>query len=412
MKYILFTILLFSFSIGQLCAQQLEKIIENDTIQDIFPTEKNMNAEFSRPALFRLEGKNSSFKFGGFTSASSQYFITDGEGVGLNFTLNNFNIFTESSFHNNRIKLNTNIGYDNISNNFRIYEAALNLEFAPFFNLKGGVLLPPIGNFNKYGDSPNRVIMDAPLVSTSIIPSTYSDIGFGISGKFGEDETIGLTYEVIAINGLQNGITDNGVPKTSIPLGRPESVLSPDNNDQLAVVGRLGISHKDIGQIGLSYYTGQYNTTEVDETEIDDPRNLSLMTLDAKFDLLGLKIEGEAVWAKIDVYEGLDQIFGNEQMGYYIEASYPIIKRVKLLGNNQNSFNIAFRYEFADYNVGNFKQTDSNIFDQTQGFKIGTGLSLGKKTVLNANYTFLNNKDILGNESKTGGFQFGFATYF
>ena len=49
--------------------------------------------------------------------------------------------------------------------------------------LTAGVLLPPVGAFNPNHDSPRWEFVDRPLVSTRIIPSTLSEIGFGAYGR-------------------------------------------------------------------------------------------------------------------------------------------------------------------------------------------------------------------------------------
>lgn len=413
MKYsIILVFKIFLITASNLLSQDMSSYSINSTTEPLLTQKTENYLDINRPTAFLFSTDKSSFAIGGLTSGSSQYFRTDGEGDDLYFSIDNFNIFTESNFNNKKITFKTNIGYNTNNNNFQIQEATLNIEFTSFFNLKGGVILPPLGRFNRYGDSPKRYIIDAPLVSTTIIPSTYSDIGFGISGLIVNGKKIGITYEILALNGLQDGITNNDIPRTFIPLGRPDNIFDGDNNNSLAVVGRLGFNYKGIGSFGLSYYNGQYNTTEIDETVIDVPRDLSIFAIDGSFKLANIKIEGEVAWASIDVFEGLGQLFGSKKNGYYVEVSYPIFNNLRLLENYQNSLNMVFRYESVDYNIGDFEQTNTNIFDQVHGIKTGFGLQLGEKTTLKANYTYMINHDILGNKLKTGGIQTGFATYF
>lgn len=424
MKIYIITLFAFIMSIPVIIAQDgveaegsiLEKL-ENKRLSDevlkVYNSEvTNKDARFSRPALFKQESDKGSFSIGGYTAANSQYFVTDGEGEGLHFQFRNINFYGQSSFHNDKIQFITNVGFDPSTNQFHIEEAAMNIKFHSAFNLRGGIILPPLGYFNQNGDAPTSDFIDFPLSSTTIIPSRFSDVGFGATGYIDLHKQFVLTYELYAVNGLQNEIIDNDLPRTAINLGTSTNVFRADNNDKLSYTGRVGVHLKALGELGFSYYGGAYNTTLIDETEIDDSRKLSIMALDGQFAIANVSVKGEFVLANIDVYEGLGQLFGSKQIGYHVEASYPILSQIQLLGNPNNQLNLALRYEKADYNVGLFEQTSTNIFDDITYLRVGLALRLGSKSVVKANYTYMWEKDILGNSAKTGGIQFGMATYF
>ena len=375
-------------------------------------TSTSKDARLNRPYAFKSNGEQGTFTVGGYTEANTQFFQTEGEAEGLHLQLRNFNLFMQSSFNNDKISTIVNVGYNGISNKFELTEAALNIAFHPAFNFRAGVILPPMGYFNQNGDAPIANFIDAPIASTSIIPTRWSEVGFGLNGLINPTKNIAFTYEIYAVNGLQNGIVDNDLPRTAIDLGKTDNVFSADNNSSLSYTGRVGILINKFGELGVSYYTGQYNTTELDEIEIDEPRNISLMAIDAQLLLAKLSLKAEGVIARIDIYEGLGQLFGNKQTGYHLEANYPIIENINLFGNKKNRINANIRYEFADYNAGSFEQTGSNISDEVKCIRSGLSLQIDKKTMLKANYSYLLQSDILGNAAKTGGIQFGFATYF
>ena len=399
---------------GLMCCYTInaqQENLDNDYSSEAILENTSKNARLNRPYAFKSDGEQGSFTVGGYTEANTQYFQTEGEAEGLHLQLRNFNLFMQSSFSNDKISTIFNVGYNGISNKFELTEAALNVAFHPAFNLRAGVILPPIGYFNQNGDPPIANFVDGPVASTSIIPTRWSELGFGLNGSFKSNEDVALTYEIYAVNGLQNGIVDNDLPRTAIDLGKTDNVFSADNNSSLSYTGRVGILIDKFGEFGISYYTGQYNTTELDEVEIDKPRDISLTAVDAQIRLAKLSLKAEGVIARIDVYEGLGQIFGNEQIGYHVEASYPIIDNIRLFGNKNNRINASVRYEFADYNAGNFEQIGSSISDEVKCIRGGLSLQMSRKTMLKANYSYLLQSDILGNEAKTGGLQFGFATY-
>jgi len=75
--------------------------------------------------------------------------------------------------------------------------------------------------------------------------------------------------------------------------------------------------------------------------------------------------------------------------------------------------NKVFRVEYADYNVGNFTETNGNIGDDIWAIVPGLSLRFSKNTLLKLNYRRHWEKDILNNPTvKTAGLQFGFASYF
>jgi len=65
-------------------------------------------------------------------------------------------------------------------------------------NLRGGLILMPVGIINIYHEPPTFNGVDRPEVDTLIIPSTWREPGFGI---FGELST-GLSYQLYLVNGL------------------------------------------------------------------------------------------------------------------------------------------------------------------------------------------------------------------
>ena len=72
----------------------------------------------------------------------------------------------------------------------------MDLLFHHTINLRGGVLLAPLGKFNVAHDSPIYNVVDRPLVSTRIIPATLSEAGMGLFGVFYPQGSHKLTYEI------------------------------------------------------------------------------------------------------------------------------------------------------------------------------------------------------------------------
>ena len=67
-----------------------------------------------------------------------------------------------------------------------IEQAFLNVRVNDKLNVKGGLLLVPMGIVNEYHEPTIRNGVERPNVDKYIIPTTWREIGFGISGNFNE----------------------------------------------------------------------------------------------------------------------------------------------------------------------------------------------------------------------------------
>ena len=95
-----------------------------------------------------------------------------------------------------------------------------------------------------------------------------------------------------------------------------------------------------------------------------------------------------------------------------MDVVQPVLKR-KILGWDDAVFNVAFRTEYVDWNVGKFKSTGTNIHDQLWSVMPAISFRPTQQTVFRFNYRYLLQKDILGNApSRTGTFSFGISSYF
>lgn len=74
---------------------------------------------------------------------------------------------------------------------------------------------------------------------------------------------------------------------------------------------------------------------------------------------------------------------------------------------------MACRIEYVDWNVGNFKETNTRIRDETWSIMPAISFRPSSQTVFRLNYRFQQQKDILNNApSNLAGFSFGISTYF
>ena len=405
------TLLFFIVSISvTICLAQKDSSFVKHVAQDTSKIKMNMDAVYNRP--FMQMGKFP-VSLGGYVEANSSYFGTDGISEGLSFQLPRLTLFISSTIKK-RIKFLSEIEFEEGGREVNIEYASVDIEVHPLFNLRGGVIMNPIGAFNQNHDGPKWEFISRPISATTIIPSTWSNVGFGIFGKYGRNSLI-WAYEAYVTNGFDDKIIANTENRTWLPASKknPERFEESFNGVPL-VTAKTAIRHRKIGEIGISWMGGVYNKFQEDGLVLDKRRRVDLVAIDFNTTIAKIKtyINAEWVWAAIDVPLTYTQQFGSKQQGGFLDIVQPIIKR-KMFGWENSTINLAFRTEYTDYNVGIFSETGGNIYDHIIAIVPGLRLRPSQQTVISFNYRYHWQTDLLGNPaSRTAGFQFGFSTYF
>jgi hypothetical protein len=272
----------------------------------------------------------------------------------------------------------------------------------------------PIGAFNQNHDGPIWDFIDRPVSATTIIPSTLSNAGFGLHGKYFVKRWI-LGYEAYLTNGFDDNIISNEDNRTSLAAGKRNPARFEESNSGLPMfTGKLAIRNRKIGELGISYMTGVYNKWKQDGLILDSKRSASVLAVDFNTSLIKnrLNITGEVAKVFVDVPETYTQQFGTQQFGGYIDIIGTVLKR-KILGWDNAKLNVGVRLEYADYNQGSFKETGGNIADDIWAIVPSIAFRPVGTTVIRFNYRYEQQRDLLGNPpALTGVIQFGFSTYF
>jgi len=370
----------------------------------------NKDAVFKRPFILETEKGGLTASVGGYLEANTNYFATDGVGEGFSMEMRRFNLFFYSTI-GERIKFLSELEFEHGTEEIALETALLDFEIQPTLIFRAGIVLTPIGYFNQNHDSPKWEFIDRPLVSTTIIPATLSELGFGFHGKI---PLAGLlfTYETYLVNGLQDGIVANEDNRISLRMGKTAGRFEEDNNGSPAITGRIGLTKRNWGEVGFSAYSGIYNAFKKDGLRVDDKRRLNILAVDFNFSIKKLQMLGELAFVKVEVPQPSEEQYGSRQWGIHTDLLYPLWQG-NLLDWENVRMNIAFRFEFADYNTGQFQDTGTRIYDEITALVPGLSLRFSPNTLLRANYRYHWERDFLGNPTvRTAGFQFGFASYF
>lgn len=372
-------------------------------------TQKKMvqDAIYNRP--FIQLGRTTT-AVGGYLEGNTNYFVTDGISEGFSMELRRFNIFLYSTIAR-RIKFLSELEFEHGTEEISLETAQLDFEVNPAFNIRMGILVVPIGAFNQNHDSPKWEFVERPLVTTNIIPSTLSEVGFGFYGKVYAPQKV-FTYDVYLVNGLQDGLLLNSEGRTFLPAGKDPAMFGEDNNGRPMLATKVAFRHRRLGEVGLSYYGGVYNSYKIDGVPVTSKKNLSLYALDFNTTLGRAVINGEFAHVRLGLPPALGPAFGNRQAGGYLEVVYTVLQKT-LLNYPKTALNANLRIETVDYNMGEFDETGTRKHDDIRAIVPGISIRPSANTVIRANYRYHWTCDLLGNPpTKTGGFQVGFASYF
>ncbi|WP_417867544.1 porin [Xanthomarina gelatinilytica] len=273
-----------------------------------------------------------------------------------------------------------------------VEQAFLQYSLSDRVNLRGGLMLVPMGIVNEYHEPTTFNGVERPSMDKSIVPTTWREIGVGVSGRFDE---ISLGYQAYVFTGFAsvNGSKVLG-GKDGLRNGRQKGIQStvdsPNLSAKLDYYGLPGL------RLGLSGYVGRSQAQD-DVEDIDGSSvGLSMVGLDARYAYKRLTARGQFVYAGLtdteaynELYYDLDadptQGLGSAMQGWYLEAAFNLLPLTK----EQQLYAFA-RYEDYDTNAkveGDLLVNDT--FNRTE-WTLGLSYKLTPGAVVKADYQFKN----------------------
>ncbi len=321
---------------------------------------------------------------------------------------------------NDKIQFVTELEFEHVVEVY-VEQAFLQYKLNNQINFRGGLMLVPMGITNEYHEPTTFNGVERPVIDNTISPTTWREVGFGITGNF---LPVSLRYQAYLMNGF-NGYDGtaklNG--KNGLRSGRQKGaesyISSPNFAGKVEYYGIRGLN------IGLSGYFGKTQSTLYDGVSKNDDDALaiadssfvgiSMVGIDARYNLKGLELRGQFYYMDLsntDQYniftaksDGSPNDLGSAMMGYYMEAGYNILRSA----NTDKKLVPFVRYEYL-----NTHQSVENIIAQNNAYQkdiITTGLTLAltKGAVVKTDITF-NKAGNVDEFSKT--FNFGIGVMF
>ena len=280
-----------------------------------------------------------------------------------------------------------------------VEQAWLNHEITDWLSFRGGLMLVPMGIVNEYHEPPSFNGVERPNLDKYLIPTTWREIGAGITGRISEAS---LKYQLYLMNGF-NGY--DGAAKLSgtngLRKGRQKgiesSISSPNFTGKVDWYGIPGL------KLGLSGYFGKSQSSLYDGLDKDDDFavaqadssviGISMVGLDARYSIAGLQLRGQYNYSKhtnTDEYNAFtDSDLGSAMEGWYLEAGYNIFHSFSDIPSELVPF---VRYEKYDTHrkvAGNLVRNKAN--DRTD-ITAGIGWKITPGSVLKADYQWRKTK--------------------
>jgi hypothetical protein len=406
----LFFILIAGLLVNSAANAQIDPTLLRRQAKDTSRLLMNMDAVYNRPFL---TVKKTPVALGGYVEANWQHLGTDGISEGHQFQMRRLTLFIASSI-SKRIKFLSEIEFEDGTKEINIEFASMDIEFHPLLNLRGGIVMNPIGAFNQNHDGPKWEFVDRPISATQMLPATWSNVGFGLYGKLYKRNWV-YAYEAYLTNGFDDQIIGNTENKTFLPASKlnRDRFEESFNGQPLATV-KAAVRNTHLGELGVSFMGGVYNKFQDDGLTFDVKRRVDVLAFDYNktFSTTRTYLNAEWAFVFVDVPETYSQQFGERQSGGFLDIVQPILKR-SVFGFEKSVINAVCRLEYVDWNVGTFQETDTNISDHMKSIVAGVSWRPTQQTVLRLNYRYNWQTDLLGNPAaQTAGFQFGFSSYF
>lgn len=369
----------------------------------------NFEANYDRPFL---SGASSSLALGGYMEANTLYSGTDGIEEGFSFQFRRLTLFASSTISPN-IKFLTEIEFEDGTKEINIEYAAVDLMLHPLANIRGGIVVNPIGAFNQKHDGPQWDFVDRPIEAVELIGATLSNVGVGVYGKtFASDFSFG--YEVYLANGFDEAVIDNDLNRTSLAAGKVNVEKFEESHSGLPMLtGKVAAKLRNVGELGVSYMTGVYNKWQIDGVEVDEKRSLNVLAFDLNASVTSsTELRGEVAFVNVDVPSTYSQQFGPKQWGGYVDLVQRLYEGQVLVFDNA-TLALALRGEYVDFNDGTFNETGDAIGDEVTSFTGGIAFRPSAPVVIKANYKYSIITDLLGNPpAYASALLVGIAAYF
>ncbi|MBT8384147.1 MAG: hypothetical protein KJO83_00390 [Bacteroidia bacterium] len=305
---------------------------------------------------------------------------------------------------NDRTQFITEVEFEHVEEVF-VEQAFLNYSLNDNLNLRGGLMLVPMGIVNEYHEPTTFNGVERPSIDGNIVPTTWREIGVGVSGKI---DNASLRYQAYIFNGFASVNGEKVLGGSSgLRNGRQKGIKSTINKPNFsAKLDHYGIPGL---RLGLSGYFGRTqaedNVDDINGTDV----GISMVGLDARYTLNRFTARGQFINASIKDTEAYNELYdaqlGSTLRGWYLEAAFNLLAQSK----QQQLFAFA-RYEDFDTHADVSGNLIRNLAYDRNEWTLGLSYKLAPGAVVKADYQIKDNA--IANNESTNQLNLGIGVWF
>lgn len=248
---------------------------------------------------------------------------------------------------NERTQFISEIEFEHVSEVY-IEQAFLQYKINDYINFRGGLLLIPMGIINEYHEPTTFNGVERPLIDNKISPTTWREIGFGLSGAIIPVSVRYQAYLINGFNGYDGAARLNG--KNGLRSGRQKGansyINSPNFSGKVEYYGIRGLN------VGLSAYFGNTQSTLYSGLDKNDEGlkasadsslvGVSMLGIDGRYSVVGIQLRAQYYLTKLSntsqynnftSNEGVPNDLGSSMTGFYLEAGYDVFSAVSSISS-------------------------------------------------------------------------------
>ena len=224
-----------------------------------------------------------------------------------------------------RVQFVTEIEFEHVKEVY-VEQAFVNYNLTQGLNIRAGLMLVPMGIINEFHEPTIFNGVERPSLDKYIIPTTWREIGIGLSGRLNR---ISTRYQAYLFNGFLSHNGETGLLKGSNGLrsGRQKGAESTMNHVNFA--GKFDFYGIRGLRLGVSGYHGKTQAVDGQNQIPGSEIGVSMLGIDGRYTYKKFSARGQYALASLidtDLYNELTgRDLGSKLMGYYLEAAYNVL---------------------------------------------------------------------------------------
>lgn len=361
---------------------------------------------------------NKKFTIGGYGQIDYNQGFNDSTSTNGKLDVHRMVVFMGYKF-NDRVDFVTELEFEHVKEVY-VEQAFVNYRINQAFNLKGGLMLIPMGIQNEYHEPTTFNGVERTSVDAHVVPTTWREMGIGFSGNL---DKISLKYQVYAVNGFLGYANGGGKlrGKDSFRKGRQKGAESTMSSPNLsAKVDFYGIKGL---KLGLAGYFGNTQSTLFDGLANNDTTGLAeqadssvvgmaMVGFDLRYQYKAFEARAQVISTTVSNTEEYNTFTGKDlgasMLGYYGELGYDVLS---IFNKDAKEKIVLFgRYEYWDTHATVTSELTKNDSYARSAITAGVTYHVAKGAAFKADYQMFTN-EVEGN-TPSNQFNMGVAVWF